>query len=179
MTLSHTTPSRTPDGTAEQSEKDPRGLNDWIGLFAICPQAACRRAGRCVGDPRDGRWGFHPCFTHYREEMRFLLRGPGGSMLETISSILGEDSDSNEPPGDGDGPSGPMPATLLEFVYGGRPGKLRSLVRPKGVPGPGSWEEDPEAFTRYMEAGDWRDPAASLPAPKDRRERGAGGAAAG
>ncbi len=38
MTLSHTTPTATPDVNAQQSEEDSRGLNDWIGLFAICPQ---------------------------------------------------------------------------------------------------------------------------------------------
>ncbi len=68
---------------------------------------------------------------------------------------------------DGTEESAPGAMTLLELIYGPDPAALERRKRPKGVKDPGPWECDPEGFTRYMEAGDWRNPqgVARPPAP--------------
>lgn len=172
----------TPSPTEAAAPAAPaRELNDAIGLFAICPESACRRAARCVGDPGDGQWGFHPCFSHYREEMRFLLAGPHGTIVDLIADALDAQTAAKAGRDPCAPASGPEPATLLELLYGGRPNGLRALARPKGMAGPHSWENDPSAFQRYMDAGDWRDPGAALPRLRDtpvlRRDSPGGSAA--
>ena len=55
-------------------------------------------------------------------------------------------------------PSAAPAGTLIEMLCGGDPDALERLRRPKGVPGPGGWEQDPDRFARYIETGDWRNP---------------------
>jgi hypothetical protein len=140
---------------AEQQE-NLRGLCEWLGLPLICPERACRRAGSCAGQPSAETHGLHPCHSHYREEMHFLLYGPGQilEMMEKRARL----ADPSAPPRKG--------LTLIEAIYGTDSEALNRLRRSKGVRGPGGWSNDPEAFARYMEAGDWRNPGnLARPAP--------------
>ena len=54
-----------------------RILCERVGLPLICSKSACRRGRRCAGAPSAATEGVQPCLAHYREEMRFLLHGPG------------------------------------------------------------------------------------------------------
>src|SRR5688500_14721679 len=55
-----------------------RRLWEIIGLPLICRETECRRARRCLGGQESRGYGVQPCFSLYREEMRFLLYSPGG-----------------------------------------------------------------------------------------------------
>ncbi len=126
-----------------------RELCGWLGLTLICPEAGCRRAGRCAGAPGHATYGMPPCLMHYREEMRFLLIGPD-DLLKELEAYAQVDA--------APVPDGAEPMTLLELLYGRDHDWLERLRRPKGVGGPGCWEADPEGFARYMDEGDWRNP---------------------
>jgi hypothetical protein len=81
--------------------------------------------------------------------MRFLFIGPD----DALGEFMKEKRD------DGVETSTERPSkTLIELLYGGYPGWLDRLRRPKGVRGPGTWQNDPEGFERYMDEGDWRNP---------------------
>jgi hypothetical protein len=126
-----------------------RELCEWLGLPLICYEPGCRRAGRCAGLPSPQTYGLQPCLMHYREEMRFLLIGP-----DNLAEQMRAESHLD------DGPSEPADGmTLIELIYGSDRETLDRLRRPKGVRGPGSWEYDPDGFARYMDEGDWRNPA--------------------
>ena len=145
---------------AEKTEAS-RGVHEWLGLPLICCEPGCRRARRCRGDVKDGKFGLLPCFWHYREEMRFLLFSPG-AVMQLWKEIAPQDRGSADP-------DAPEPAleyippdtsqpTLLEMIFGSDAAAFARLRRPKHGKRPGSWERDPEAFERYFMSGDWRDP---------------------
>jgi len=132
-----------------EEQETVRELCEWAGLPLICPERGCRRARRCAGPASAATYGAPPRSIHNREEMRVLLIGPENlaGELESLGLV------SDEPVAREDGQM-----SLIEFVYGQDPATLERLRRPKGVMGPQGWECDPEAFTRYMEGGDWRNP---------------------
>ena len=59
-----------------------RIICDHVGLYLICPEGECRRAGHCAGPPSAKGFGNPFCFGHYREELRFLLASP--YLIDTI-----------------------------------------------------------------------------------------------
>ena len=123
---------------------------EWLGMPLICPGRDCRRARRCLGQPSRATYGMPPCMKHYREEIRFLLFGP--------DEVMRRELERREAGGEAWEPTAFPYATVIERLYGNDPATLERLRRPKGVRGPGGWQNDPEGFYRYIEAGDWRDP---------------------
>ena len=138
-----------------------RELADVVGLAPICFVAACRRAGRCAGDPQKGRFYLPPCFGHYREEIRFLMAAPGGikDQLAASGRVPGARPEPEPAASEAEEKAPGRPGeTLLGWLYGTAPETLKRLRRPAHVPGPGEWERDPEGFAFYMGQGDWRNP---------------------
>jgi hypothetical protein len=174
-------PERTEAQVQAQQEMDrrraeateiARGGWEKIGLPLICCHRRCRRARRCLGDPKNGRYGLLPCVSHYREEMRFLVLGPCGlGAIYDEAERLGIIAPSGAVPGAPDEGTGAAPAqdegpsrrrerrqpTLLEIMFGSG-AALARLRRPKDAWRPPGWTYDPETFERYFDSGDWRDP---------------------
>jgi hypothetical protein len=127
----------------DQAMETLRRVCGGIGFPLICPEPACGRARRCAGQSR----GLPPCWELYREEARYFLNTL--MRLHAHIEATGERPDPAAPKPD-------RPLTLIEALYGPDLSRLR---RPKDAPeamhGP---ESDPDAFDRYILAGDWREP---------------------
>ena len=102
-----------------------RQMMDWFGAAPICFEPRCRRAGRCAGDPRQGRFFMPPCFGHYREELRFfvaaVLHCP--EFAEQVHPKRGR--------------------TVIAAAYGEAAPILERLRRSPHVPGPGAGSATP------------------------------------
>ena len=138
-----------------------REFADMFGLAPICFVRSCRRAGRCAGDPQQGRFYLPPCFGHYREEIRFLASRLGGIEDPLLATGRLPRHDAEPAPAASETQKNePLPhgSTVLGALYGTAPETLKRLRRPAHVPGPGGWERDPEGFFASMAKGDWRNP---------------------
>ena len=127
----------------DQAMETLRRTLSGIGLPLICPERACGRARRCAAPSRS----LPPCWEFYREEARYMIK----TMMRLKEHI--------EATGARPDPAAPMPdrpLTILEAMFGSDLSRLR---RPKSAPeGMHGAESDPDAFDRYIMAGDWREP---------------------